>query len=175
MPTQSEPLTQQNSPQHFATHLNLNHLTWQHFSSSDQRSHCKKTRQATFKVDKHKQSDFQTLLGIPCETQREPSPTSKGENKKIPARGLGLTARSHTKQVHPVGTIMSEKFDDNRCGCETKECFPKKCLCKIKCSDGDADDFTEKVTDHQKAKELHSRLQQPSVNDCKQAMMMTST
>lgn len=70
---------------------------------------------------------------------------------------------------------MSEKFDDNRCGCETKECFPKKCLCKIKCSDGDADDFTEKVTDHQKAKELHSRLQQPSVNDCKQAMMMTST
>ena len=98
-------------------------------------------------MDKHEQSDFQTLLGIPCETQREPSPTSKGENKKIPARGLGLTARSHTKE----------------------------CLCKIKCSDGDADDFTEKVTDHQKAKELHSRLQQPSVNDCKQAMMMTST
>ena len=133
MPTQSEPLPQQNSPQHFATHLNLNHLTRQHFSSSDQRSHCKKTRQATFKVDKHKQSDFQTLLGIPCETQKEPSPTSKGENKIIPTRGLGPTAMM-MKLTQAVKAFKTNTVRTLKAGCAWDELMKKQltfnCLLK---------------------------------------------
>ena len=54
-----------------------------------------------------------------------------------------------------------------------EEYFPQEDLCKIKCTDGDNEDFTAaEVSAHKKPKQAHSGAQQLAKDNCKQALQL---
>ena len=105
--------------------------------------------------------DIQSPLGIPAKSHSQR--TSKGaianQTKETPikSRDAGPTTRFQIKQVHPIGTIISEKFNGECCEGEVEEHFPREDLHKVKHRNGDNEDFTAKeISEHKKSRQACS-------------------
>ena len=119
--------------------------------------------------------DVQSLLGIP--SVMNPEQTSKGateqQSNTIITKGMGPTTRSKTKQIHPLGTIISKEFSGKYFEGEVVEYFPREDLHKIKYTDDDAEDFTAaEVSKHKKQKQAYSKAQQLAKDNCKRALQL---
>ena len=117
--------------------------------------------------------DVQSLLGIPSTTKPVQTSKGAGESKSdtVTTRNTGPTTRSKTKQIHPIGTIISKKFSGKYFEGEAAEHFPREDLCKIKCADDDAEDFTAvEISKHKKQKQSYSRAQQLTKDNTKRAL-----
>ena len=105
--------------------------------------------------------DIQSPLGIPAKSHSQR--TSKGaianQTKETPinSRDAGPTTRFQIKQVHPIGTIISEKFNGECCEGEVEEQFPREDLHKVKHRNGDNEDFTaNEISEHKKSRQACS-------------------